>query len=64
MVADYSLIFSELKSKKIFITGHTGFRLADCNIIRAGATVAGYSSIDNENNLLFNELGLQIKLPI
>ena len=64
VVADYSLIFSELKSKKIFITGHTGFKGAwlTAILLRAGATVAGYSSIDNENNLLFNELGLQDKI--
>lgn len=60
---DYSIL-KNFHGKKVFITGHTGFKGSWLTniLLRLGANVAGYSNKENKNNKLFLDLNIQNKI--
>lgn len=56
--------FDFFKGKRVFITGHTGFKGSWLTqiLVDAGAEVSGYSNPESENRLHFDALGLESKI--
>ena len=60
---NYSIL-KNFAGKKVFITGHTGFKGSWLTsvLLKLGANIAGYSSEDNPNGKLFKDLNLQSEI--